>query len=129
MTERHVQHTDNTRQKEVHDVQAEQNHLLQGQGRPGADVHPLSGKDLVAASQTWQQQFESLPRVPGSEKLDTSKFGEKDWQNLHAMYTEMNKPGGAIDTARATQAACENACKNAQGSLHFSDQTPQRPRQ
>jgi hypothetical protein len=123
MTERHISHNDNTRQKEVQAVQGEHSVLAQTQ-KSGGDVQALHGQDLKVTAQQWEDQFKALPRVQGSDKIDTSKFGKQDWDNLHTMFTEMNKPGGAIETARATQQACEKACTSAQGNLHYSDKQP-----
>ena len=76
MTERHISHSDNTRQQEAKAVEGEQNMLRQAQahgGTPGAEA--LAGKSLMTTYQHWEKQFASLPHQQGHpDKLDTKAF-------------------------------------------------------
>ena len=84
-----VHHTEAHAITEVHEK------LLTAASHNDRGQLPTSSKDLTVSVPDWEKQFAALPQKDG--QLDTARFTEKDWQQAHEMYTELNKPGGRID--------------------------------
>ena len=84
------------------------------------DVHqlPSSSTELTVSVTDWEKQFASLPQKDG--KLDTARFSEKDWQQAHEMYTELNKPGGRIEQVASIAKQTAGALDTNMTMMHYA---------
>lgn len=116
-----------SRNTEVREVDNREHLMTAHLQQHGGDVGQLRGKDLIAASQQWQKEFQQLP-LKADGHIDTKQLTEGQWKTIDHMYKELNKPGGAIATAQGAVDKISTELRGAHTQVAQTETHPGRSR-